>query len=142
MRKRIVGTGIAAGVVVLGTGGIVSAAVLSGNHGSRSATRASAVVWTSSPAWTASPTPAAPTAPPPVVKVSPTSSATAKAAARPPITYVVKPGDNLSVISAWFHLHGYGALYDANRAVIGANPNLIHPGLRITIAGGQLTMGR
>ena len=51
----------------------------------------------------------------------------------------MKPGDNLSVIAAWFHQHGYGAIYDANRAVIGTNPNLIFPGERITISHGSLT---
>jgi LysM repeat protein len=56
-----------------------------------------------------------------------------------PLTYVVAPGDNLTVIAAWFHLHGYGQLYDENKAVIGADPDLIHPGQRITISSGGVT---
>lgn len=55
-------------------------------------------------------------------------------AKKKPITYVVKPGDNLSSIAQWFHLHGYGALYQWNRKVIGGNPNLIFPGERITVS--------
>ena len=57
-----------------------------------------------------------------------------------PATYTVKPGDNLSIIAAWFHLHGYGALYDANKAVIGANSSLIHPGQVITISATGVTI--
>jgi len=53
----------------------------------------------------------------------------------------VQPGDNLSSIAAWFRLQGYGALYDANKAVVGSNPNLIHPGQHITIANGTMTVG-
>ena len=56
------------------------------------------------------------------------------------ITYVVLPGDNLTVIAAWFKLHGYGDLYAANAKVIGADPNIIKPGERITIANGLATM--
>ncbi len=58
-----------------------------------------------------------------------------------PITYVVHPGDNLTVISQWFKLHGYGSLYERNKAVIGDNPNLIFPGQKITISGGKMTVG-
>jgi nucleoid-associated protein YgaU len=54
------------------------------------------------------------------------------------ITYVVKRGDTLSAIAAWFSLHGYGELYAANMSVIGSNPNLIFPGEHITISHGVL----
>ncbi len=57
----------------------------------------------------------------------------------PPITYTVKPGDSLSTIAAWFKLHGYAALYQQNAAVIGANPNRIFAGQKITIASGVMT---
>jgi nucleoid-associated protein YgaU len=56
------------------------------------------------------------------------------------ITYIVKPGDTLSGIAKWFSLHGYGALYAANRSVIGSNPNLIFPGERITISHGVMKL--
>lgn len=58
-----------------------------------------------------------------------------------PLTYTVVPGDNLSKIALWFQLHGYGALYEANKAVIGDNPDLIYPGQRITISNGGMTVG-
>jgi 5'-nucleotidase / UDP-sugar diphosphatase len=62
-------------------------------------------------------------------------------AAKGPITYVVKPGDNLWDIAQWFHLHGYGALYQWNRQVIGDNPRLIRPGEKIIVsaAGNDVT---
>ena len=45
-------------------------------------------------------------------------------------TYTVKPGDNLSKLAKQFY--GTGAdwkkIYEANRDVIGGNPNLIYPG--------------
>jgi nucleoid-associated protein YgaU len=55
------------------------------------------------------------------------------------IVYTVRRGDNLSVIAAWFHTHGYGAIYAANKAVIGRNPALIHPGQKLKIVGGTPT---
>ncbi len=72
----------------------------------------------------------------PKVKVrasAPHVSTRATAATKAPITYTVRRGDTLTGISTWFKLHGYGSLYAANAKVIGANPNLIHPGERITI---------
>lgn len=51
------------------------------------------------------------------------------------------PGDNLTKIATWFRLQGYGDLYEANKAVIGNNPDLIYPGQRITIANGGMTVG-
>lgn len=47
--------------------------------------------------------------------------------------YTVKPGDNLSAIAAHFRLPNWQTLYNANRAVVGGNPNLIHPGQRLLI---------
>lgn len=51
-----------------------------------------------------------------------------------PRTYVVKSGDSLSSIAS----HYYGSpdwqkLYNANKGVIGGNPNVIHPGQRLVI---------
>ena len=65
----------------------------------------------------------------------------ATAAEQAPVSYTVKPGDNLSDIAAWFELNGFGGLYEANRSVIGANPDLIRPGQTFTVTGGTLTMG-
>jgi LysM repeat protein len=45
-----------------------------------------------------------------------------------PATYTVQAGDTLSGIARKLGLGGWQALYDANRATIGGNPNLIRPG--------------
>ncbi len=45
-----------------------------------------------------------------------------------PATYTVQPGDTLSGIAQKLGLGGWQALYDANRATIGGDPNLIKPG--------------
>lgn len=50
-------------------------------------------------------------------------------------TYVVKPGDSLSKIAK--ELYGdakrWPEIYEANKALIGDNPNLIHPGQKLVI---------
>jgi len=46
----------------------------------------------------------------------------------PTRTYTVQQGDTLSGIARKLGLDGWSALYDANRHVIGGNPNLIRPG--------------
>jgi nucleoid-associated protein YgaU len=142
MRGRIVAIG--GSIVAVAAGSIVAVSVTASSGGTTAAQPPSKVVepvvqasasptgpdWSVSPS--ASPSPSATTA----AAAASSSPAAAKSGT---ITYVVKPGDNLSVISAWFHLHGYGALYDANRSVIGTNPDLIFPGERITISHGTLT---
>ena len=75
---------------------------------------------------------------------APKSSTAAQAGNAPAsksITYTVKPGDNLTVIAEWFKLHGYGKLYERNKAVIGDNPNLIYPGQEITVSSAGMTLG-
>lgn len=105
------------------------------------ATPASPGADTSAPA--AAPVTAAPaSAPTTVTPATVAATPTTTVAPQGPITYTVLPGDNLSVIAAWFKQHGYGALYEANKAVIGANPNLIHPGQKITIGGSQMTVSQ
>lgn len=155
MRTRIVGAGIAAAALAITGGGIAVAATHhSGSKVDAVAVRApQGAGWTSQPSWSSSVAPTAPTTSavptpttPPATKAAATKAPAAKApaakvpASKAPVTYVVKPGDNLFVIAQWFHLHGYGALYDANRSVIGSDPNLIHPGQRITIANGHMTV--
>ena len=52
--------------------------------------------------------------------------------------YTVQPGDSLSKIAAQFGVPGgWPALYDENRAVVGKNPHLIHPGDELVIPGTQ-----
>jgi LysM repeat protein len=62
----------------------------------------------------------------------------ASAAARPPVTWVVRPGDTLSGIAAALGVRGgWQALYAANRRVIGPDPGLIRPGTVLTLPGQQ-----
>ncbi|MGW7440622.1 transglycosylase SLT domain-containing protein [Streptomyces sp. NPDC054849] len=60
---------------------------------------------------------------------------TAVTAVTAPIaTYSVVVGDNLSEIAADHSLNGgWKQLYEANRAVVGDNPSLIHPGITLAI---------
>jgi nucleoid-associated protein YgaU len=49
--------------------------------------------------------------------------------------YVVKSGDSLSKIAKQFYGDGgrWPEIYEANKQLIGDNPNLIHPGQQLTI---------
>lgn len=61
-----------------------------------------------------------------------TASAPAPAPAQH--TYTVQPGDNLTRIATRFYGNSnWQKIYDANRGVIGGNPNLIRPGQVIVI---------
>ena len=146
MRPKIVAVALTGGILVLGAGGVVAATLPSWpSH------TAGTVMATSSPM--ASPASAMPSSSPSALPSSAPSPAKTPAAKKPAaktgsksamphatgtITYVVKRGDTLSAIAAWFSLHGYGALYAANMSVIGSNPNLIFPGEHITISHGVL----
>ncbi|GHB61249.1 peptidase [Streptomyces cirratus] len=60
----------------------------------------------------------------------------AAAPAAAPVVYTVVPGDYLSKIAAERHVSGgWERLYADNREAVGENPSLIHPGLRLTLAG-------
>ncbi|MEU2109436.1 peptidoglycan DD-metalloendopeptidase family protein [Streptomyces sp. NPDC019507] len=51
-------------------------------------------------------------------------------------SYTVTPGDSLSGIAASERVEGgWQALYDANRKVVGDDPDLIHPGQRLIVRG-------
>ncbi|MFE9257786.1 peptidoglycan DD-metalloendopeptidase family protein [Streptomyces sp. NPDC006879] len=73
--------------------------------------------------------------------VAPRSApAQASAAGTRPLTsktsdrYTVVPGDSLSAIADQRDVRGgWQALYRANRQVVGSNPNMIHPGQRLTL---------
>jgi LysM repeat protein len=55
-----------------------------------------------------------------------------EAAARPPAHVVVRPGDTLSEIARKYHIEWPG-LYEANRAVIGADPDILRAGQHLRI---------
>jgi LysM repeat protein len=60
----------------------------------------------------------------------------APVAAKPPVTWVVRPGDTLSGIAAALGVRGgWQGLYAANRAVIGPDPGLIRPGTTLAVPG-------
>ncbi|MGW5849625.1 transglycosylase family protein [Streptomyces sp. NPDC055254] len=51
-----------------------------------------------------------------------------------PNPYVVAPGDSLSAIATEQHVEGgWQALYETNRTTVGADPDLIFPGQRLTL---------
>lgn len=47
--------------------------------------------------------------------------------------YTVRPGDTLSSIANAHGMSNWQQLYNMNRTVVGNNPNLIHPGLRLKV---------
>src|ERR1700755_852722 len=49
-------------------------------------------------------------------------------------TYTVQAGDNLSKIGA-HHKVSWHAIYEANKELIGDNPDMIHPGQELKIPG-------
>jgi LysM repeat protein len=61
---------------------------------------------------------------------------TAAKPATAPARYVVRPGDTLSGIAAALDVRGgWQALYETNRTVIGADPDVIHPGTVLVLPG-------
>ena len=50
-------------------------------------------------------------------------------------TYTVRPGDSLSKIAGVYYgnIHLWPKIYQANKAVVGSNPNLIRPGQNLVI---------
>jgi nucleoid-associated protein YgaU len=151
MRPKLIAGVLVGGIALLGGGAAAAASLPSWTtrpaHAvavAPAATQAASAAPARSPSSTARPAPLG-TAPPDGQAATPDTSVSAQAAEShdaTSITYTVKPGDTLSGIAAWFWLHGYGALYEANKAVIGANPNLIFPGERITIAGGVMKLSK
>lgn len=71
----------------------------------------------------------------PKVKVEKPRAAETSPAPAAPQAYTVVRGDCLWSIAKRFYGDGskYTAIYDANRGVIGGNPNLIYPGQVLTI---------
>lgn len=109
------------GLAAAGTGGAALALPLMGAAGAHAAPAA--------PAHTTLPVQA------PQHPVS-VQAAPAGAASTAPAVYTVVPGDYLSKIAAERHVSGgWERLYADNREAVGADPSLIHPGLRLTLGG-------
>ncbi|MFJ5271698.1 peptidoglycan DD-metalloendopeptidase family protein [Streptomyces sp. NPDC088358] len=104
-------------IAVVGTGGAALALPLMGAVCAHAAAPAAAV----------------PSAVQKVATVSIPGTAAEKTAAK---TYVVKTGDTLVKIADRQHVSGgWKKLYADNRAVVGGDPTVIRPGLKLTIAG-------
>ncbi|MFF3551846.1 peptidoglycan DD-metalloendopeptidase family protein [Streptomyces tsukubensis] len=115
--RRPKSTVITRGIVAAGTGGAAIALPLIGATGAHAAEQAA---------------PAAPTA-----AVAP-AAAPATAAEKPAgsATYIVVAGDHLSKIASERDVAGgWQALYAGNRAAVGDDPSLIHPGLKLVLDG-------
>lgn len=74
----------------------------------------------------------------PVNNKAPVKKAASRpAASKPPVpkTYTVKSGDSLWKIAEKYYRNGaqWRKIYDANKKVIGKNPNLIYPGQKLVI---------
>lgn len=67
---------------------------------------------------------------PPTTTKSPTPVAKPKTTAK---SYTVKPGDSLSSIASQFKVSNWQTLYNANRTVVGSNPDKIYPGQKLSI---------
>ncbi|MEV4431004.1 M23 family metallopeptidase [Streptomyces sp. R-07] len=119
--RRTKSSRLTRGLAAAGTGGAVVALPLLGATGAHAAEQAAPAA---APAQAVAQVKAA------AVQAAPT---TAKAA---PKTYSVVRGDYLSKIAAEHHLAGgWHKLYEDNRRVVGENPSLILPGMKLTLGG-------
>ncbi|MET8770691.1 peptidoglycan DD-metalloendopeptidase family protein [Streptomyces sp. NPDC004658] len=105
-------------LAVAGTGGAALALPLLGATGAHAAPSAQAASGT-----------AVRTLPGTVEKTAPRQDAGAR-------TYTVRSGDCLATIARDQHVSGgWQRLYEDNRQAVGADPGLIHPGLKLTLGG-------
>ncbi|MFD4867024.1 LysM peptidoglycan-binding domain-containing M23 family metallopeptidase [Streptomyces sp. NPDC058412] len=113
---------ISRGFAVAGTGGAALALPLMGAAGAHAA---------GAPAAATAVAPAVAPQVPAALQAAP-----AAAVQGAPSVYTVVPGDYLSKIAAERHLSGgWEQLYADNREAVGANPSLIHPGLKLHLGG-------
>ncbi|WP_432752412.1 LysM peptidoglycan-binding domain-containing M23 family metallopeptidase [Streptomyces sp. JL2001] len=112
---------ISRGFVAAGAGGAVVALPLLGATGAHAAEQAAPAQAPQQAVTAAAATPAQ-------------APAAAPAAKAKPRTYSVVAGDYLSKIAAEHHLAGgWKKLYSDNRQVVGGNPSLIFPGMKLTL---------
>ncbi|MFJ6792940.1 peptidoglycan DD-metalloendopeptidase family protein [Streptomyces sp. NPDC091268] len=110
---------ISRGFALAGTGGAALALPLLGAAGANAA-----------PAAAPATAPAAAAQVPTALRAAPVAEVRTAA----PSVYRVVPGDCLSEIAERQHLSGgWQQLYADNRAAVGADPSLIHPGLKLTL---------
>ncbi|MFE3995772.1 peptidoglycan DD-metalloendopeptidase family protein [Streptomyces goshikiensis] len=121
--RRPKSSSISRGFAAAGTGGAALALPLLGATGASAAGAPAAA-----PA-------AAPVQAPVTTAAAPQVRAAApQAAETAPAVYTVVSGDFLSKIAAERQLEGgWERLYEDNREAVGANPSLIHPGLKLTL---------
>ncbi|MGW1753322.1 M23 family metallopeptidase [Streptomyces mirabilis] len=114
-------------IAAAGTGGAALALPLMGAAGAHAVTPTAAVSSTPEKTATISGATVSEKAATVSEKTATTSTASTK-------TYSVKAGDWLSKIAERQHLSGgWQKLYSDNRQVIGSDPSMIHPGLKLTI---------
>lgn len=119
---------ISRGFAVAGTGGAALALPLMGATGAQAAGAQAAA-----PAVAPQLVPAAAPQLPVALQAAPVAAPTAAPAAAPTV-YTVVSGDYLSKIAAERDLSGgWEQLYADNREAVGADPSLIHPGLKLTL---------
>jgi murein DD-endopeptidase MepM/ murein hydrolase activator NlpD len=81
-------------------------------------------------------TPTPPSTPPPPATPPPTPPPAADPPDAEDGVYVVKSGDTLSKIATALKIEGgWQKLYELNKTVIGPNPNLIYPGMKLKLPG-------
>ncbi|MFD3993855.1 peptidoglycan DD-metalloendopeptidase family protein [Streptomyces sp. NPDC058548] len=120
--RRIKSNRLTRGIAAAGTGGAVVALPLLGATGAHAAEQAAPAA---APGQAV--TVAAQVKAPAVAKAAPAAKAAPK-------TYSVVRGDYLSKIAAEHHLTGgWQKLYADNRQVVGENPSLILPGMKLTL---------
>ncbi|MFF2602260.1 transglycosylase SLT domain-containing protein [Streptomyces californicus] len=84
----------------------------------------------------AAPAPAAPQAAPAPAAVSAQANSAAQAA---PAQHSVKAGETLSKIAREHSVSGgWEKLYEGNRKIVGENPDLIHPGIKLTLGAASV----
>ncbi|MFE5945381.1 peptidoglycan DD-metalloendopeptidase family protein [Streptomyces sp. NPDC056480] len=121
--RRIKSNRLTRGIAAAGTGGAVVALPLLGATGAHAAEQAAPAAAPGQAVTAAA-----------QVKAPASAKAAPAAAKAAPKTYSVVRGDYLSKIAAEHHLTGgWQKLYADNRQVVGENPSLILPGMKLTL---------
>jgi hypothetical protein len=138
----LIGAGAWAAVTVGVTSGSSPSVTASPPHAHHPTTTVPTTSTTSTTSTTVAPVVTVPVTTTPVTTSPPSTVPSGATAGQAPGTFVVTvtPGETLSGISAWFTTHGYQAIFQANEAELGPNPNLIRPGEQIVVTPNLATM--